>query len=436
MDKLGVIVPYRNREEHLKEFIPKMETYLSRKGIDYVIIIVEQDHNQPFNRGALCNIGYKEAKLHRCNYIVFHDVDMIPINVDYSYSNHPVHLATDDLPFENYFGGITLFPSRDFAKINGFSNNYWGWGYEDDDLMFRCISKELPLNSRNIKRPVFKDNTTIFNGVNAFAKIENKINFRKDFSILTKVSLGKIELNPKLEADKFPIFNIKGYDMELVYTSFRRLALRVFDSKSKFYEIYTEVTDEKDFDVQIEYRSTEKIMHFKVNGNEVGTLTLEAPIMNYGNEKSIFIGADNSLNEFFPGVISNFILKVENKTVTSLVCDKVKNYQLEDLSGNNNNGVLFNASIADPKFNKIHTVFSPHRRKSTLRRLKHESNGFDGGRWASDLTRWNELKYFNEVLPGYKSAENDGCNSVKYKLNSRNKSEDRKYIKLNVELEK
>jgi len=436
MDKLGVVVPYRNREEHLKEFVPKMETYLTRKGIDFVIIIVEQDHNQPFNRGALCNIGYKEAKINRCNYIVFHDVDMIPINVDYSYSDHPVHLASDELPFENYFGGMTIFPMRDFIKINGFSNKYWGWGYEDDDLMFRCINKDIDLDTREIIRPRFTKNSAIFNGVNAFAKINNTLNFRKDFSILTKVSIGDLQLNPELEADRFPIFNIKGYDMELVYTSFRRLALRVFDAKSKFYEIYTDVTDEKDFDVAIEYKSKDKVIKFGINGNEVGTLELEAPIMNYGKEKTIFLGVDNSLNEFFSGVIRSFILKVENKIVTSLKCDNVENYKLKDISENNNDGILFNASIDKPNFSKKYTIHIPHRRKSTLRRLKHESNGFDGGRWSSDLTRWNELRYFNEVLTGFKSPAQDGYNSIKYKLNSRNKTEDRKYIKLNVELEK
>jgi len=436
MDKLGVVVPYRDREEHLEEFVPKMETYLTRKGIDFVIIIVEQDHNQPFNRGALCNIGYKEAKINRCNYIVFHDVDMIPINVDYSYSDHPVHLASDDLPFENYFGGMTIFPMRDFAKINGFSNKYWGWGYEDDDLMFRCISKGINLDTREITRPRFTKNSTIFNGVNAFAKINNTLNFRKDFSILTKASIGDLQLNPELEADRFPIFNIKGYDMELVYTSFRRLALRVFDAKSKFYEIYTDVNDEKDFDVTIEYKSKDKILNLNVNGNEVGSIELEAPIMNYGKEKTIFLGVDNSLNEFFSGVIRSFILKVENKTVTSLKCDKVENYKLKDVSENGNDGILFNASIDKPNFSKIQTIHIPHRRKSTLRRLKHESNGFDGGRWSSDLTRWNELRYFNEVLTGFKSPTLDGYNTVKYKLNFRNKTEDRKFIKLNVELEK
>ena len=33
--KLGVCVPYRNREAHLKQFVPQVGAYLESKGIDY-----------------------------------------------------------------------------------------------------------------------------------------------------------------------------------------------------------------------------------------------------------------------------------------------------------------------------------------------------------------------------------------------------------------
>ena len=37
----------------------------------------------------------------------------------------------------NYFGGVNSFRWRDFEAINGFPNNYWGWGGEDDELVKR-----------------------------------------------------------------------------------------------------------------------------------------------------------------------------------------------------------------------------------------------------------------------------------------------------------
>lgn len=41
------------------------------------------------------------------------------------------------LPYEGIFGGVGAFKREDFEKINGFSNLFWGWGGEDDDLYAR-----------------------------------------------------------------------------------------------------------------------------------------------------------------------------------------------------------------------------------------------------------------------------------------------------------
>ena len=142
--KLGIIVPYRDRYEQLLQFKKHINEYLSDKDIDYELIIVEQDDAQLFNRGKLLNVGFKYAKRLKCDYVVFHDIDMLPVDVDYSYSDIPVHMATDFIPadtrivFDEYFGGVTMFTTDDFTRINGYSNEYWGWGAEDDDVLLRC----------------------------------------------------------------------------------------------------------------------------------------------------------------------------------------------------------------------------------------------------------------------------------------------------------
>ena len=41
------------------------------------------------------------------------------------------------LPYKGIFGGAGAFRKEDFEKINGFSNQFWGWGGEDDDLYRR-----------------------------------------------------------------------------------------------------------------------------------------------------------------------------------------------------------------------------------------------------------------------------------------------------------
>lgn len=150
--KLGVIIPYRNREQHLKTFEIGFKNYI-KNTINYELYVIEQEEGKPFNRGKLLNIGFFISK-DSCDYVVFHDVDMLPLDADYSYVSSPTHMATEcsqfdySLPYESYFGGVTLFNKDNFCKINGYNNEYWGWGAEDDDLRMRCEFSGLKCERR------------------------------------------------------------------------------------------------------------------------------------------------------------------------------------------------------------------------------------------------------------------------------------------------
>lgn len=142
MEKLAIVVPFRNREQHLVKFVPHMEKFLKNEKIPFEILIIEQGDNKEFNRAKLLNVGY--AEFPDFDYYAFHDVDMLPVDSDYSYVDGPTHLASRaeqfdyKLPYDGYFGGVTLFDKESFVKINGYSNEYWGWGAEDDDVLLRC----------------------------------------------------------------------------------------------------------------------------------------------------------------------------------------------------------------------------------------------------------------------------------------------------------
>ena len=429
MHKLGVIVPYRNRYEHLQEFKKSIVEYLESKNIDFKIIIVEQDNAKLFNRGMLCNIGFIEAQKENCDYIVIHDVDMIPVDVDYSYSNVPVHLATDNIPFESYFGGMTMFPTDIFEKINGFSNLYWGWGFEDDDLRYRCVKKDVPFK-KTISDTFTKQKLPIFNGVNAYTKIPNIVNYNKSFKIELDINLARVVYNENLQYDIFPILSIKGYDFKLFYNSFNRFYLQLFDKKGNYYDVYSDIVTVSSNKILIEYKKEKNTINFSVNGI-LRSAELLNNIYNYSNTGSIVIGSDDEKKHFFKGSINEFLLEQNDQIKIHYKNYDINEYKFTDISGNENHGEFFNIYIDyfEPFIN--YYSYIPFRRNSKLVKLEHKDCGFSNGRWQDDNSRWNQLRYNNEVQTESRDSEIDGLTTlVKYKLHG--KANQGNIIHLNV----
>lgn len=146
----AIIVPYRNRAGHLKHFIAHMVPRLHAIN-NARIIVVEQADNAPFNRAKLLNVGFLE---YHVDYYIFHDVDMLPTKADYSYPENPTHIATQcsqfryKMPFPDYFGGVTLFSHHHFAGCGGYSNKFWSWGGEDDEMRNHVKSCGLTIDRR------------------------------------------------------------------------------------------------------------------------------------------------------------------------------------------------------------------------------------------------------------------------------------------------
>ncbi|KAH9418066.1 Beta-1,4-galactosyltransferase 3, partial [Dermatophagoides pteronyssinus] len=145
-NRVAIIVPYRNREYHLRTFLLNIHPMLMRQNIDYGIFIVEQHGNKSFNRAKLMNVGFLEAsKQYPYDCFIFHDVDLIPEDDRnlYTCPEQPRHMsvAIDKfryrLPYKDIFGGVSALTKDQFIKVNGFSNEFWGWGGEDDDMSNR-----------------------------------------------------------------------------------------------------------------------------------------------------------------------------------------------------------------------------------------------------------------------------------------------------------
>jgi hypothetical protein len=154
---LKIVVPYRDRAGHLRDFLPHIREYLADSDIAYHIVIAEQDEGLPFNRGAIKNAGFLLGGA--SDYTCFHDVDYLPLNADYGWTDDPaclVLVGAEGRPVKTggavrriqldkvaFFGGAVMMPDDLFRRVNGYSNDYWGWGFEDTDLARRFASSDI-----------------------------------------------------------------------------------------------------------------------------------------------------------------------------------------------------------------------------------------------------------------------------------------------------
>jgi len=154
--RLAIVVPYRNRHQHLKQFFAHITKYFQRDKLDnkieYSIHVVEQLGNAPFNAGKIRNCGFALSK-DQADYFCFNDVDYLPLWADYSYVSRPTRLIWHGLTLqedhENFFGAVVMFNKNDFLTVNGYSNGYWGWGFEDCDIALRCNCTHLDIEKRD-----------------------------------------------------------------------------------------------------------------------------------------------------------------------------------------------------------------------------------------------------------------------------------------------
>lgn len=163
--KFSIIIPFRDRFSHLGITVPRIREVL--QDVDHEIIIVEQNDKKKFRRANLLNEG---ARIATGDLLAFHDVDYYPDTVQYYDFNNPTDvflpvnrvtfvyndLATkplDQVPKGyrhfcdgvdiDFFGGVEVFRRDAFFKINGFSPDFIGWGFEDADLRERIFAYNL-----------------------------------------------------------------------------------------------------------------------------------------------------------------------------------------------------------------------------------------------------------------------------------------------------
>ena len=453
--KLGIIVPYRKRPGHLRKFQQSIESYL--KNQDYELIVVEQNDDLPFNRGKLLNIGFQQAIRKGCDYVVFHDVDMLPVDVDYSYSDVPIHLAngftnSDREIFDTYFGGVTMFPIDLFKKVNGYSNEYWGWGFEDDDLLMRLTEQNIFTDTKTYDVPKLNTSGLYLHGDYSYVKCPNTIELNKDFTL--HISFRPEDIIPEYnkDFDEYCVFSIPGWDTTIAYNSFNRYKFEYWDSKENCHQITSKYSYPQYTNITITYDRSDRTLMMYQDGNLVEEQVLRRKFLDT-KKLDFYLGiADNRTGDrkSFRGFINEFaywnkplqrneIQEIHQSQGFSLLnsyeqynssknlkiyydfkhikLDKDYKYdtgKVLNLATNEYDAESYQSIPKTIQDIQSKTISIPARRQSTFEMINHKSEGYLEGGWKTESTRLNQLRFYNEILNNETNLGKDGLSTLKY----------------------
>ena len=475
MKRLAVILPYN--EQHIENFTEHFKATIDG---DYKLIFVKQKSNRPLNKGKLFNIGYMLHK-DKFDYFCFHDSDLIPISdeCDYSYEEKPISLVGmrnpivfgdqekvqnfDDyaLPYDEYFGGAILFSKEHFQEVNGYSNEYWGVGYEDYDLLLRCVVKELPI-IKELETQISKTYGN-FNGMNSYMeipsdnkKIKNATN--KSFTMSAwfcpdgEPPYGAGVDNNRCE---YSIFTRPGYHTGLSYIHGGLVKCVIWirphgSSEREPIVIQTLLRTNQWYNVGMVVDDLSQIVTLYVNGKEVGKEQYEGELIEYLN-KPYYIGVgDPDLSvwrNFYKGQIAE----------VGLWSDALKDYEMElifnkgivnnrgeyvtsklpvgvwdfkggyedrtfDMSGNGNHAKFYNVRFANKSLKSNTERYLPYRRNGAYGYISSKEQYLN----LENLTRsehpeimTNRNTFNKKVRDQMQDVDNDGLSSTKFRIVNR-----------------
>ena len=451
--KLGVCVPYRNRELHLNEFVPKVGKYLKEQGIEFQMYFCHQVDDKLFNRGATKNIAAKHAIEDGCDYVVFHDIDMIPEEgSDYSYPTEgPRHIATKisqmgyKLKYHEYFGGAVIFTKEHLEATNGYSNGYWDWGMEDDDLFWRCHLEGLT-NDTWLDADLKGNSYLSFTGENSYAKIPYKREHKgltskaHTISVLVRSFQQPVKNKVFLIGDskanyiEYPIFRLPGYDYGISFNNSKAVTLTYWNSFNKHNYMWVKRYDKHWSWVTAVIDDETRMSHFYLNGSEIDAragqgshspFKYDGKLKSYGSN-NFYLGTspsqpEDSTYKYFKGDIAKVFAwnraltpeEVQNihkiKPENNLILDYDFSEGLKDVE-------VFNAELKKEDI-KVPNSILPYRKDGKMRCLPHDDEGIVDGKFKKgEASAANERRYVLEMQQGKINYKGDGIKQLKYEF--------------------
>jgi hypothetical protein len=450
--KLGICIPYRNRKEHIERLIPHLTEYLNKKGIDHKFYVGHQVDDKLFNRGAMKNIAAHYAFEDGCDYIAWHDVDMLAedkdgLICDYSYPEHtPVHISTKlskynyTLGYDQYFGGVVLFTKEQAYQTNGYSNDYWDWGQEDDDLFYRCYFENFTTGR------VFKSYTdkivANFNGDDSLVVIPTN----KDISsCLTKNHTISILFKPEQQPNKVPIWLVGDEDKKFIeypiirkheswtwglsFNNSRTVNMTVFDMFDKYHNNWAKKHEGEWTWVTVSFNQRTKEMYFYVNDELVTNVNnvkenkpflIGESLKKHDNTNPFVLGFCSNQKTYFKGKIAE--VKIFNKFIEDISevfeddSNLVMNVSFNDYriteEVNNIKCDQQNITTTTENFDVIENII-PIRKEGNFHCMHHEDEGFVDGNWKKgETTARNEKRFVTEMQQRKINYKEDGLGNI------------------------
>jgi hypothetical protein len=313
----------------------------------------------------------------------------------------------------------------------------------------------IELDKKEIKQIVGHNASLKFNGVDAYVKTPE---FKKQdfYTIFISFSLDDFVFNHEEYDDTFTIFS--NSNIKLTYTSYLRYNFELLDNDETIDYISTNITTnhKTNFCITID-TILNKITVFQ-DGNLIDSKIYKNGFK-FKRQDNFYLGSNNN-KDFFKGTIDSFAIYntiLENNDINELSKNNffgltqsfgdynkennlvlyydakfIKHYKLIDIVNYQNDALIYNCEIVGLPIDKIKTIEIPYRRNSTFKLLNHEENGFINGGWKNITTRYNQLKYQNEVSKGYIDYKKDGLNNCEYKIHNKNKIQNLTHIVVGI----
>lgn len=451
--KLGICIPYRNRQEHLEKLIPSLSIHLDKQGIEYCFYVGHQVDDRLFNRGGMKNIAAEYAFNDGCDYIAWHDVDMLPFDetCDYSYpEENPIHIATKlskynyGLGYDQYFGGVVLFNKKQVEKTNGYSNEYWDWGQEDDDLFWRCYFEDY--TTGKVFRKYENKPYAEFNGDSSLMSLPTT---REVSSCLHRDHTISILFKAEQQQDKVPIWLVGDENKKFIeypllrkdgswtwglsFNNSRAATMTLFDKENHYWYTYAKRFEEMWTWATISYSEEEKNAYFYINDELIRNMNgvkenLPFPIPNnlrrHDSIKPFLLGYCNYSGAYYKGSIAE--VKIFDKfykpeEINNVFDDKnnlVLHYDFTDIEDgvfdkiNGTEAEGMNVEFFESDIEVIENIL-PYRREGSFLCLYHADEGFLNGKWAKgETTARNERRLVTQMQQKKIDYKNDGMNNI------------------------